>query len=75
MANVVFSLERDQKNPDPVIRNTTNILVEKNRFSGDTGPACSLTFDPETGRLKEKDFEFEDEFEINHKNETNEELE
>ena len=60
MANIVFSLSRDQKHPDPEVRNTTNILVEKNRFSGDTGPACGLIYSKETGRLKEVDFEFKD---------------
>lgn len=44
---------RDVINPDPVIRNTTKLTVSKNRFSGRTGPAGDLLFDPQTYLLKE----------------------
>ncbi len=59
MANTVIHLERDFINPDPEIRNTSNVVVTKNRFSGVTGPACSLLYDNATGRLDECEPMFE----------------
>ena len=52
---MVFGLERDSQNDDPLVRNTTLIRVLKNRFSGDTGPATFLSYDRATGRQKEID--------------------
>lgn len=48
-----IDLTRDLTNPDPVIRNITNLTVSKNRFSGKTGPAGTLRFDPVTYTLEE----------------------
>ncbi len=41
---------------DPIVKNTTHVLVEANRW-GDCGKACSLLFNKDTGEFKEFDFE------------------
>lgn len=53
LSDFVIGLERDGQADDPIKRNTTNIRVLKNRYSGITGPAGSLLYDNETGRLTE----------------------
>lgn len=53
ISNIVIRLVRDKLSDDELIRNTTKVIVEKNRFSGRTGPACLLRYDGETGRLSE----------------------
>ena len=55
LSDMVIGLERNQQAEDAVVRNTTTLRVLKNRFSGLTGPACSLHYDKETGRMKETD--------------------
>ena len=55
LSDMVIGLERNQQADDPIVRNTTILRVLKNRFSGLTGPACSLHYDKETGRMKETD--------------------
>lgn len=55
LSDMVLGLERDSQNEDELIRNTTLIRVLKNRFSGDTGPACYLRYDRTTGRQTEID--------------------
>ena len=52
---MVIGLERNQQADDEQVRNTTIVRVLKNRFSGLTGPACSLFYDKNTGRMKESD--------------------
>ena len=52
LSNIVLSLERD-KMADGDLKHQTKLFVEDNRFCGDTGLACILTYDPETGRLSE----------------------
>ncbi len=54
---MVIGLERNGQAEDLVERNTTRVRVLKNRYSGVTGPACSLLYNKETGRM----FEIEDE--------------
>jgi len=54
LSDIVLGLERDQQGED---KNTTKVRVVKNRFTGETGEACSLTYDQNTGRLKEHMFE------------------
>jgi len=44
-------LERNQQ--DAENKNRTTLRVLKNRFSGETGVACHLLYDKETGRLSE----------------------
>lgn len=55
LANIVFKLHRNKTDIDPWRRNVTRVVVEKNRFSGKTGPACWLWYDENTGRLVELD--------------------
>jgi twinkle protein len=55
VANIHLSLHRDKKDPDPWRRNVLKIEIEKNRFSGRTGPCLWLFYDEITGRLVELD--------------------
>jgi twinkle protein len=55
VANIHLSLHRDKKDPDPWRRNVLKIEIEKNRFSGRTGPTLWLFYDEATGRLVELD--------------------
>jgi twinkle protein len=53
LSDIVLGLERDGQAEDAIVRNTTNVRVLKNRFSGETGWCTSLYFDKATGRLSE----------------------
>ena len=53
LSDAVVAMERDQQSDDPNIANTTTIRVLKNRYAGETGVACHLFFNKETGRLHE----------------------
>lgn len=55
LANLVMKLHRDQESPDPSRRNITKVVIQKNRFSGITGPALYVRYNNETGRLTELD--------------------
>ena len=55
LSDMVIGLERNQQADDARVRNTTIVRVLKNRFSGLTGPACSLYYNKDTGRMKESD--------------------
>lgn len=56
LSDGVIGLERNQQGDDP---NVTTVRVLKNRYSGDTGVACQLRYDKETGRLQEEsEFDF-----------------
>ena len=57
----VIGLERNSQAKDPDERNTLLVRVLKNRKFGETGPACKLKYDQETGRLTEIEGELEDE--------------
>lgn len=57
----VLGIERNQQAKDPEERNTLLVRVLKNRKFGETGPACKLKYDQETGRLTEIEGELEDE--------------
>jgi twinkle protein len=48
IADIRIDARRDTEHPDKVERNTTTLTISKNRFSGKTGLACRLIFDPET---------------------------
>lgn len=50
LSDMVIGLERNQQSDSP---NVTTVRVLKNRFSGDTGIACELYYDKDTGRLSE----------------------
>jgi twinkle protein len=53
LSDAVITLTRNSMSEDPDIRHTTKIAVAKNRYNGDTGPACSLSYNIDTGRMKE----------------------
>lgn len=57
VANIHLSLHRELKDSDPWRRNVLKIEIEKNRFSGRTGPCLWLYYDENTGRLVELDEE------------------
>ena len=53
LSDMCISLERNQQADDPALRNRTLLRCLKNRYSGQTGPACHLEYDTATGRLAE----------------------
>jgi twinkle protein len=53
LGNLVLKCVRDKEDADETRRNTTKLMVQKNRFTGRTGPACHLFYDSMTGRLVE----------------------
>jgi len=57
LSDMVIGLERNGQAEDAQERNTTRVRVLKNRFSGITGPACSLLYSLVTGRMTEVDDE------------------
>ena len=56
LSDLVVALERDISNGD----NRSCLKVLKNRFNGQTGPAGSLAYDSETGRLQTALFDSSD---------------
>jgi twinkle protein len=60
LSDMVIGLERNGQAEDKIERNTTRVRVLKNRWSGETGPACNLLYNKETGRM----FQIEDEPEV-----------
>lgn len=63
LANIIFRLERDKTEANEWRRNVTKVTVEKNRFTGYTGPASYLWYNKDTGRLSELSQEEVDTFE------------
>jgi len=61
LSDTVVALERNQQADDARVANTTVLRVLKSRYTGNTGKACNLYYDPETGRLIEIE-DIEDEF-------------
>jgi len=53
LSDAVIAMERDQQSDDENVANTTTIRVLKNRYAGETGVACHLFFNKDTGRLHE----------------------
>lgn len=53
LSDMVLGLERSQQHEDPEVRNTSTVRVLKNRYTGQTGPACYLRYDTTTGRMVE----------------------
>ena len=53
LSDIVIGMERHQQHEDADIRNTTTVRVLKNRYTGQTGPACWLRYDIDTGRMNE----------------------
>lgn len=48
VADIRIDLVRELMSSDPITRNTTRLSISKNRYSGRTGPAGSILFDPLT---------------------------
>jgi twinkle protein len=57
LSDMVIGLERNQQ--DEEVKNETTIRILKNRFSGETGVACTLEYNQHTGRLHEKNTYFD----------------
>ncbi len=55
LCDFLVSLERDKLNADPIVANTTEVIVEENRLTGESGMACRLFYDKDTGRMTELD--------------------
>ena len=53
LSDIVIGMERDQQHDNEEIRNITTVRVLKNRYTGETGPACWLKYERGTGRLTE----------------------
>ena len=53
LSDCVIALERNQQAEDAQEANTTKVRVLKSRYTGDTGLACSLRYNPDTGRMLE----------------------
>lgn len=53
LSDIVIGLERNGQAVDAIERNTTHVRVLKNRFSGYTGGASDLLYNPRTGRMME----------------------
>lgn len=51
LSNSVYAIARNQQAPSLRARNTSSVHVLKCRFTGSTGPAGYLNFDPDTGRM------------------------
>jgi len=66
LSDCVIALERNQQAENPDEANITKVRVLKSRYTGDTGMACHLKYDTETGRLhevsEEDTFNNEDDF-------------
>ena len=58
LSDMVLSMSRDLKAEN----NIAKLQILKNRFSGETGNACSLHYDLETGCLAEVKAEVLDDF-------------
>jgi len=58
LSDSVVAMERNQQADDETEANTTTIRVLKNRYTGDTGIACYLYYDKETGRMSQVDNPF-----------------
>ena len=53
IADVRIDLKRDVLNTDPIVRNTIEFVISKNRYSGLTGSAGKYLFDPYTRQYTE----------------------
>ena len=58
LSDSVIALERNQQAEDDHQANTTTLRILKNRYTGDTGVACYLHYDKETGRMTQVDNPF-----------------
>tara|TARA_R110002020_G_scaffold185382_1_gene382958 strand:- start:53 stop:1684 length:1632 start_codon:yes stop_codon:yes gene_type:complete len=53
LSDSVIALERNQQADDETEANTTTIRILKNRYTGETGIACYLHYDKNTGRMEQ----------------------
>ena len=58
LSDSVIALERNQQAEDEIEANTTTIRILKNRYTGDTGVACYLHYNKDTGRMTQIDNPF-----------------
>ena len=58
LSDSVIALERNQQAEDEHEANTTTIRILKNRYTGDTGVACYLHYNKESGRMTQVDNPF-----------------
>ena len=61
LSDSVIALERNQQADDEMEANTTTVRILKNRYTGDTGVACYLHYDKNTGRMTQVDNPFMEE--------------
>ena len=54
LSDMCIGLERNQQDAED--KNKTVLRVLKNRFSGQTGVACALNYDPDTGAMTEEHY-------------------
>lgn len=54
LSDCVIGLERNQQDGDSM--NISQVRVVKNRWTGETGVACRVAYDKETGRTREVEF-------------------
>lgn len=57
LSDIVVGLERNQQ--DEEAKNLTTVRILKNRFSGETGVACTLEYNKHTGRIHEQNTYFD----------------
>lgn len=53
LSDAVITLERNSMAENEAERHLTKISVAKNRYNGETGPACKLQYNSYTGRMNE----------------------
>lgn len=53
VADLHVQLSRDLEATDPILRNTTSLMIKKNRFAARTGPAGRLVFDQNSYTIRE----------------------
>jgi twinkle protein len=58
LSDSVVVFERNQQAEDDIEANTTTLRILKNRYTGDTGVACHLHYDKNTGRMTQVDNPF-----------------
>lgn len=60
IAHVVLNLHRDVESEDPIVRNTIELTLKKNRGGKRAGPAGKIIFNEETNTFHEEMFASED---------------
>tara|TARA_R100001594_G_scaffold68142_1_gene102473 strand:- start:3558 stop:5132 length:1575 start_codon:yes stop_codon:yes gene_type:complete len=60
LSDMVLALGRNSQSDNDEERNTTQVRILKNRFSGETGAGCALHYSQVSGRLEETDYSFDE---------------